>query len=98
MNKGERKKLLYLLDFADYFIERSVHDVLADSDEDPQYSAVTTSNLIKCYIETMICMGVKINAHTEDEYLADKCFTESEIKKFVSKKELESTYYVGEQF
>lgn len=53
MDSNTYEKLLYLLNHMDGFIEQLVYDVLTDSQTDPHYSAVTATNLIKCYIQVM---------------------------------------------
>lgn len=98
MDKNIREKLMYLLHFMDYYIEHTIYDVLSDSIEDPQYSAVTTSNLINCYLDVMQGLGEKISLCSLTEYMADKCFTSEEIQLFLEKKAQESTYYVGKQY
>ena len=98
MNESTRKKLLYLLRFMDCFIEQSIYDVLLDSVEDPHYSAVTTSNLIKCYLDVMRDLGEEIDACSLTDYMIDKCFSPEEIDTFFKKQKCESDYYVGEQY
>ena len=98
MKTDIREKLQYLLRFMDLYMERSINDVLCDSLEDPQYSAVTTSNLIKCYIDVMQALGESINYHSVDEYMSQNMFTSEEIQLFNAKRNSESEYYIGKQY
>ena len=50
MDEKIKKELLYLIEYSMYYTDELISSVLEDSEEDPHYSAVTASNLIKCYI------------------------------------------------
>lgn len=96
MDSDAKEKLLYLLRFTDYYIENLVYDVLDDSEEDPHYSAVTATNLIRCYIDVMGCFDSELPYKDVDDYLKDNCCLSSkELKKFKASMEKEKTYYVG---
>ena len=98
MSETTRKKLLYLLEFMDSYIEESIYHVLSDSIDDPQYSAVTTNNLINCYIQVMREIMGNIDIVNTDDYMEQNCFTLTEINIFKSRVKEEAPYYVGEQF
>lgn len=51
------EKLKYMLHIQRFDIELLIENVLEDSEEDPHYSAVTATNLVKCYIEMMRELG-----------------------------------------
>lgn len=51
MRNVPMEKLMFLLQHLEGYIENAVYEVLVDSEEYPQYSAVTATNLIKCHIE-----------------------------------------------
>ena len=98
VNTIDREKLIYLLNHLDWYIENCVYDVLSDSVEDPEYSAVTTTNLIKCYIDIASSLQLDIPYHTVNEYLKEKCFTPEQIKQFTESRDRESVYYIGRQY
>lgn len=98
MNAQATEKCLYLLQYLDCCINDLVCDVLDDSEEDPHYSAVTATNLIKCYIDTMEALGQPINFHNVKDYLLLNCHTPEEIQLFEEKRASESKYYIGKQY
>lgn len=57
MDFKNKEQLFYLLGFMDDYIEDLVYNVMNDSENDPHYSGVTASNLIKCYINVMTEFG-----------------------------------------
>lgn len=93
-----KELLLYLLYHLDSFIEEEACRVLNDSIEDPQYSAVTLCNLIKCLLDVKQALGLQEEYHDVDEYLRFQCFTDEEIQIFESKRLHESEYYIGKQY
>lgn len=92
------EKLTYLLQHLEGYIENVVYEVLADSEEDPQYSAVTTTNLIKCHIEVEEALGHQLPYHSVEEYLRFNCFTSEEVEAFEQKRQHEAVYYRGKQY
>lgn len=92
------EKLEYLLGHLDCYIEQTVYNVLGDSESDPQYSAVTLFNLIRCYLDVTHTSGLDLCMLSVEDYLRDKCFTEEEITVLSRKRDKESTYYIGERF
>lgn len=92
------EKLVYLLNHLDSFIENEIYLVLSDSIEDPQHSAVTTCNLVTCYIDIMKGLGANNVPVDINQYLLDNCFTEEEIASFFEKRAKEAKYYIGKQF
>lgn len=90
--------LLYLLDFEQYDIEELVSAVIHDSDEDPKYSAVTTANLIKCYIKVMQELTDDYYCDSIEEYFSKNHFTPEEYKLFIDKYNKEATYYRSQIF
>ena len=69
-----------MLQHLEGYIENVVYEVLADSEEDPQYSAVTVTNLIKCHIEVEEALDRQLPYHNVEEYLRDLCLTEEEMQ------------------
>lgn len=91
------EKLVYLLDDVDYNICQLIYNILSDSPTDPHYSAVTASNLIKCYIQIMDELGGKTYNDIE-EYFQMKLFTKEEYQLFEASRKKESEYYRGIQY
>lgn len=83
----------------DFELERNIWDVIYDSEEDPEYSAVTTTNMIKCYIDVLKCLGEDVPYSTVKEYIRYKDgYTEEEYNIFEEKRKKEAEYYIGEIF
>ena len=95
MDNKTQEKLLYLLKFIDDYIESSVYEVLKDSKEDPHSSAVTTTNIIKCYIDVMKHFDVELPYSNVKEYFEDNLFTDEEYKAFEDSRIKEAEYYIG---
>ena len=91
-------ELQYLLRHLDSFIEQEAYQVLNDSNKDPQHSAVTLCNLIKCLLVVQQELGIQMEYRNVDEYLRFQCFTDAEIQVLESKRIDESKYYVGKQY
>ncbi len=87
-------KLAYLLNHTYFYVEDLLWRVLTDSEQDPQYSAVTTSNLIKCYIDVRLAMGEQLPYQNAEEYL-DWLLSEEEKNSFRQKFQTEAQYYIG---
>lgn len=98
MNNVNMEKLSYLLNYLENCLASAVCDVLLDSQEDPQFSAVTVSNLIKCYIDIKYSLGQQTSFNSVEEYLHYNCFTTAEIQAFEEKRAREESYYMGKQF
>ena len=98
MTEQSQEQLLYLMDFLDMQIEKAIYDVLSDSEEDPQSSAVTTQNLIKCYINIMQEIGKETRYSDIEGYMRYNCFSDAEITMFHQKAERESKYYIGVRY
>ena len=92
------EKITYLLDYLDFYMVSAVQDVLNDSIDNPKHSAVTTTNLIKCYIDVKKALDQEISFSSVSEYLQFNCFTHSEIFEFEQRRLLEANYYIGKQY
>lgn len=92
------EKLKYMLHIQCFDIELLVENVLTDSDEDPAYSAVTASNLIKCYIETMSALGEKLPYSDVEGFIKNMGCSKDDYILFEGKREKESRYYQGVQY
>ena len=93
-----KEKLLYLLSFLDAQIDLAISEVLADSEDNPEFSAVTAKNLIICYIEVMQGIGEPVPFTNVEEYMSISCYTQEEILLFQEKARKESVYYIGKQY
>lgn len=93
-----KERLLYLLDHLDSFIEDEVYQVISDSTDDPHHSAVTLCNLISSYLFVMKSLSNEQVLPNITEYLADKCFTDDEIKSIYDRRDVELRLYVGKIF
>lgn len=99
MDSNFEKSLGYLLWHMGFEIDRYICNVIDDSEEDPEYSAVTTSNMIKCYIDVLKCLGEDVPYSTVKEYIRHKdWYTEEEYNIFEEKRKKEAEYYRGEIF
>ena len=92
------KAIMYIMHHFDFWLSNLIAQVLEDSDDDPEFSAVTASNCIKCYIQVMKDFKQPIPYQTVKEYILQEGFTESEYEIFEQKRNKESKYYIGEQF
>ncbi len=92
------EKLKYMLYIQYFDIELLVENVLMDSDEDPTYSAVTASNLIKCYIETMSALGEKLPYNDVEGFVKNIGYSNDDYILFEKKRKKESEYYRGVQY
>ncbi len=92
------EKLKYLLNTTDLEIGRLIDNVLSDSETDPHYSAVATSNKIKCYIEIMSELGENLPYSTIEEFFKINAYTDEEYRIFEEKRKKESVYYRDVQY
>ncbi len=95
MNK---EQILYVLKDINCNLPVYIENVLNDSKEDPQYSAVYVNNLIKCYIELMTDLHEKLPYTDVESFLLFNGFDETEYKLFESSRQSESSYYIDTQF
>lgn len=94
------KAACYLLyDRCFYDIERLTYDIIEDSEEDPQYSAVTAANCIKAYITVRNSFENKSEPLNVVAFLRNEIhLSDEEIAKFERIRIKESEYYIGEIF
>ena len=92
------EKLIYLMGHLAHFIEQYVYDVLEDSDEDPQYSAVTAANLIRCYIDVMTQMGSAPDVSDIRSWFEGNLLSGEEFDRFCKKVSEEKESYCGRIF
>lgn len=92
------EKLEYLINDMEPKLCEMIGNVLSDSETDPEFSAVTTTNRIKCYIEVMNDLGKKLPYGTVKEFFDFNFFTDEEYDKFECSRKKESEYYIGVQY
>lgn len=97
MDSDKKEKLMYLLPHIDDHIEKTIYDVLKDSEVDPHFSAITTYNMIHCYLAIAVDMGYE-DCENVTAYMQERCFSSEEISRFMHLKEKESSYYTGKQY
>lgn len=90
-------KTEYLLNFLDYSIGKYIDDIMEDSQEDPEFSAVTLNNLILCYIHFLNRIE-KDSVQTVREVFELHGYTEDEFLSFEKKRIKEAEYYNGVQY
>ncbi|MCH5298021.1 MAG: hypothetical protein J1E85_10190 [Ruminococcus sp.] len=95
MDYKTKEKLMYLLKFMDYNIDDLVYNVVNDSKDDPHYSAVTASNLLKCYIEVMDYLGEELPYRDMRSYFEYNRFDIKDFENFEKSRLNETTYYNG---
>jgi hypothetical protein len=94
----QKQKMIYLLNHLDHYIEQLAYNVLDDSLEKPEYSAVTLFNLIRCYIDVSKELDMGHQYLNEVDYLLAKCFEQREVDKLRERSAQEAKYYIGKQY
>ena len=92
------EKLEYLLGNMDEIICELIDHVLSDSEVDPHYSAVYTTNQIKCYIQITNEMGKTLPYNNVEEFFKFNAYTKEEYDLFEALRKKESLYYRGVQY
>ena len=98
MNQSSKESMLYLMRFIEQYIEETICNVLEDSQEDPEYSAVTTANAIICYIEAMRELDIVLPYTDVRGYFMHNNFHDQDWQKFETSRQKESAYYIGKQW
>ncbi len=92
------KEKKYLFEHLSYYIDSCFDNVLTDSETDPEYSAVTACNLLKCYIDVMKYYGFKCPYENLESYFDYHGLGKVELLKFNQSRKKETNYYVGTIF
>lgn len=92
------KMLNYILKDLNFNLQIYLQDILEDELSEPNYSAVYTNNIIKCYIELMNEIGNKLPFEDVKGYILYNNFSEQEYQKYEDVRKKEALYYKGEQF
>lgn len=90
--------LNYILRDVNFNLQIYLQEIIEDELNTPDYSAVYTNNIIKCYIELMNQIGNKLPFDDVKGYILYNNFSEQEYQKFENSRKKESLYYKGEQF
>lgn len=96
--EANSEKLLYVLNFIDDYLNDFIYEILNDSKEDPHYSAVTATNIIKCYIDVMKDLGKSLPYSDVKSYFDFNVYTDEEYNAFEKSRKKESEYYRGVQY
>ena len=91
------QELLYLKEHIRYYISDLLDNVILDSDEDPEYSAVTLCNLIYCYQKVFDPKNGSNALEQIKKYILETNHTINDFETIVSKFKIESEYYIGDQ-
>ena len=94
----DNEKLKYMLHIQRFDIELLIENVLEDSEVDPHYSAVTATNLVKCYIEIMTGLGEKPTYSDVEGFIKKMGYSHKDYLLFEKKRKKESEYYRGIQY
>ena len=90
--------LEFILRDTDFSLQMYISEVLEDSLDNPDHSAVYASNLIKCYIKVMKDLGNVLPFNDVKGYILGSGFSEEDYELFENSRKKESVYYIGEQF
>ena len=90
-----REKNEYLLCFVEDYMDDLIYKVLTDSKTDPHYSAVTASNIIKCYIDVMESLNKPTPYKSVKEYFEFNSMTAEEYELFEKNRKKELEHYQG---
>ena len=92
------EKLKYFINVMYPEIERFVDQVLNDSETEPEYSAVTASNIIKCYIQITTQLGNAPSFNSVETFFETNGYSKEEYERFEKSRINESKYYIGTQY
>lgn len=88
----------YLLERLFIWLKQYIADVIADSAEDPQYSAVTLHNEIICYCHAVSAVKASCPIRSVREFFKVAGYSAAEYTLFEVSRNKESAYYIGKQF
>lgn len=94
----DAEKVNYFLRMMYPTMEQYVDQVLNDSETDPEYSAVTASNVIKCYIQIMTDLDNALSFNNVEGFFKINGYTDEEYQRFEACRKKESQYYIGTQY
>lgn len=88
----------YLLDRFFVWLKQYIADVITDSEEDPQYSAVTLCNEIICYCHVVGAAKANCPIRSVREFFKVAGYSVAAYNLFEVSRNKESAYYIGKQF
>lgn len=96
--KLDKEKLSFLLTFIDDYLDELIDKIFSDSKTDPHYSAVTASNIIKCYIDINKSLGKSLPYDDVKSYFKFNAYTEKEYILFENIRKNEAHHFIGKQY
>lgn len=92
------EKLIFLLRHTEGEICKSIFNVLNDNEDDPHFSAVYSSNMIKCFIDISSAIGCSLLYNDICGFFIAHGFCLSQYYEFENKRNFESDSYRGVQY
>ena len=92
------KEFHFLMEWIFYTIDDLIDHVLEDSEEDPHYSAVTATNMIKCLIKTMADHGEPLSYTDAEGYFRESGYSPEDFRLFEENRLKEIPVFHGEIF
>lgn len=92
------EKYEYLDNFIVWYIQELILNVLNDSEDEPEYSAVTANNLIKCHIDVSKELKKCVPYDDVKGFFTWCNFTQDDFELFEKKLKIESLYYRSKQY
>lgn len=92
------EKYEYLENFIIWYIQELVFNVLNDSENEPEFSAVTANNLIKCHIDVSKKLKKSMPYDDVKGFFTWCNFTQNDFQLFEEKRIRESSYYRSKQY
>ena len=88
----------YLLERLFVWLKQYIAKVITDSEEDPQYSAVTLNNRIICYYHAVSAVQPNCPIRSVREFFKVAGYSVAAYNLFEVSRNKESAYYIGKQF
>ena len=97
-NDSYEDKLIFLLRHTEGEICKLIFDVLNDNDDDPHFSAVYCSNMIKCFMDISSAIGCSLLYNDICGFFIAHGFCLNQYYDFENKRKIESDCYRGVQY
>jgi len=81
-----------------YSLDCYIDEVLGDSDDEPEFSAVTLNNIVICYIRLLRKLNTKDVFLSVKDFFIMRGYDESDYLIFKKKLYIESKYYIGKMY
>ncbi|MBQ6118286.1 MAG: hypothetical protein IJK98_03555 [Clostridia bacterium] len=95
MDFSLQEKKDYLLKYMAYYIDDYFEQLLNDSKTQPEYSAVTATNLLRCYIDVVKSYGKECPYDDLKSYFVYHSFSKKDYLEFEHHRKKETRYYRG---